>query len=223
MNGYDATHAIRAMQSVGPRIPIIAMTAAAGSEERQRCLNAGMDDFLLKPVDRALLARTLVRWIPDSADRTDRQTLVRTTVLAACDDPEGPADGQADVLDRSRLSNMLEEGDADLALVLRIVNRFEGRAHDAVTEMTAALEREDHGGLSQLAHGLRGGAANVGLLRLAGLCTDIELSAEGGVLPQPSALDDVATGVAAGVSQLERLAADLVRRAATTPASARHR
>ncbi len=227
MNGYDATHAIRSMQSVGPRIPIIAMTAAAGSEERQRCLNAGMDDFLLKPVDRALLARTLARWIPDSEDRTDPPTPGATPVLASCDEPDGPPDGppggRLRVLDRSRLSDMLEDGDADLALVLRIVNRFEGRARDAVTEMTAALERGDHGGLSQLAHGLRGGAANVGLLQLAGLCTDIELSAEGGLLPESSALDDVATGVAAGVSQLERLAADLVRRTATTPASARLR
>ena len=124
------------------------------------------------------------------------------------------------MLDRSRLSNMLEDGDADLALVLRIVNRFEGRAQDAVTEMTAALERGDHDELSQLAHGLRGGAANVGLLQLAGLCADIELSAEGGVLPEPGALDDLATGVATGVSQLERLAADLVRKTATTSASA---
>jgi PAS domain S-box-containing protein len=63
MSGYAAARAIRAAQRTTRRLPIIAMTAAAVPEERQRCLDAGMDDFLLKPVDREQLRDTLAHWI----------------------------------------------------------------------------------------------------------------------------------------------------------------
>ncbi|MFC4786305.1 response regulator [Nocardioides sp. MAHUQ-72] len=63
MDGFDATRAVRAMRGDGRRIPIIAMTAAATAEERERCRDAGMDDFLTKPVVPALLESTLARWV----------------------------------------------------------------------------------------------------------------------------------------------------------------
>ncbi|MBB6629623.1 response regulator [Nocardioides sp. KIGAM211] len=65
MDGFDATRAVRAMRN-GDHIPIIAMTAAATAEERARCQEAGMDDFLTKPVVPALLESTLARWVPGS-------------------------------------------------------------------------------------------------------------------------------------------------------------
>ncbi len=66
MDGFDATRAIRAVQSEGRRTPVIAMTAAAAADERLRCLDAGMDDFLAKPIDVPLLASTLARWVTGS-------------------------------------------------------------------------------------------------------------------------------------------------------------
>ena len=62
MDGYTATRHIRAHET-GRRQPIIAMTAAAVAGERERCLEAGMDDFLTKPVDAVRLAETLKRWL----------------------------------------------------------------------------------------------------------------------------------------------------------------
>ena len=62
MDGYTATRHIRAHET-GRRRPIIAMTAAAVAGERERCLEAGMDDFLTKPVDAARLADTLNGWL----------------------------------------------------------------------------------------------------------------------------------------------------------------
>ena len=64
MDGFTATEAIRAAEN-GRRIPIVALTAHATVEDRDRCLAVGMDDYLTKPVPRQVLLATLNRWIPD--------------------------------------------------------------------------------------------------------------------------------------------------------------
>ncbi|SEI41501.1 PAS domain S-box-containing protein [Arthrobacter sp. yr096] len=65
MDGFDATRAIRARNGHGARIPIIAMTAGALNEDRERCFAAGMDDYISKPVDLATLGAVLGRWVPE--------------------------------------------------------------------------------------------------------------------------------------------------------------
>ena len=62
MDGYEATRAVRAMESGARHTPIIALTASAMSEDRDRCLEAGMDDFIAKPVTPEHLESVLDRW-----------------------------------------------------------------------------------------------------------------------------------------------------------------
>src|SRR5690606_25018468 len=61
MNGYEATQVIRS-RARGRRVPIIAVTANADLDEQDRCLDAGMDDFLPKPIQLGAMAKLLVRW-----------------------------------------------------------------------------------------------------------------------------------------------------------------
>jgi CheY-like chemotaxis protein len=62
MDGYDATRAIRNLHGDAGRIPIIALTANALEEERQKCMAVGMNDFLTKPIDREKFAEALEHW-----------------------------------------------------------------------------------------------------------------------------------------------------------------
>lgn len=68
LDGYETTRRIRAASPDSARVPIIAMTANAMSGDRQRCIAAGMDDYLTKPVDPSLLRETLQRWLPPQSD-----------------------------------------------------------------------------------------------------------------------------------------------------------
>jgi signal transduction histidine kinase/DNA-binding response OmpR family regulator len=67
MDGFEATRVIRSRQGEGSRIPIIAMTAGVMAEERERCVTAGMDDFIPKPVAAATLRKAVMRWIKPAA------------------------------------------------------------------------------------------------------------------------------------------------------------
>jgi signal transduction histidine kinase/CheY-like chemotaxis protein len=80
MDGWSATREIRRLEGPSRHIPIVALTANAMSGDRDRCLEAGMDDYLSKPVDLALLSQAIQRWTqPDpavsmaSAERTLRR------------------------------------------------------------------------------------------------------------------------------------------------------
>lgn len=67
MDGYTATHAIRQIEGVGRRVPIVALTAQAMEDDRSRCLAADMDDFLSKPLSMEALARIVQKWTAGSS------------------------------------------------------------------------------------------------------------------------------------------------------------
>ena len=62
MDGYQATAEIRELESKEGHIPILALTANAMAGDREKCLDAGMDDFLTKPIQPKLLSETLNKW-----------------------------------------------------------------------------------------------------------------------------------------------------------------
>jgi HPt (histidine-containing phosphotransfer) domain-containing protein len=202
MDGYDATRSIRAMEDPPRRVPVVALTAAAVAGERERCLDAGMDDFLTKPVDVRALQETLRRWVQGATSDTDGaeagETAVGTTPRV---DPS--------VLDPARLEELLDLDPGDPSLLLRFIGRFGANAREAVDGMRGALEAGEAHRLGRVAHGLKGSSANLGAHRLAELCKEVELMGEGGVLATQAQLDGVAAEVEAAAAALEGFAAAL--------------
>jgi CheY-like chemotaxis protein len=65
MNGFETARRIRSSEPPGQRIPIIALTANVLPEDRQKCLDVGMDDCVAKPINREDLFAALARWLPN--------------------------------------------------------------------------------------------------------------------------------------------------------------
>jgi PAS domain S-box-containing protein len=172
MDGYAATRAIRAEQT--EHVPVIAMTAAAVEGERQRCLDAGMDDFLTKPVDPSALAAVLSRWLHGGESVAVRRTL--RPVPANDDGVASPVAGLAtDRLDELR---DLDPGNTDY--LDRAVGNFVRNSPTALESIRQAIADEDAEALKQVSHKLAGGALNLGVTAAGRTAQQIERVADGG-------------------------------------------
>jgi PAS domain S-box-containing protein len=184
MDGFDATRAIRAQEEDGRRTPIIAMTAAALTEEREQCFAAGMDDFLTKPVDPARLESVLAHWVT-------RQ----------------PATAPAD---REQVASRLGELQAmglEPALLAQLVDAYDVVVRDSLSAVREAVRTADHAEAGRQAHALRGAASNLGLAGLVELCRAVEAAAADGELPAPAAVDALSRAAADGAVLLREFLA----------------
>ncbi|MDQ3641479.1 MAG: response regulator, partial [Actinomycetota bacterium] len=156
MDGYAATAAIRLQEGDGAHVPIVAMTASAMAGDRDRCLAAGMDDFVPKPVRVHELERVLSR--VDGGGSSD----------------EVPA---ADAVDGDQLES-LRALDVDGGVFLAtIVESFLASATVSIQALVAAAESGDGAALSREAHRYKGEAATLGANGVAALCEELEMTA----------------------------------------------
>jgi CheY-like chemotaxis protein len=163
MDGFEATSQIRLRQGGRPHLPIIAMTANALVGDRERCLAAGMDDYVSKPVRLEDLSDALVRCIgPRQAfgDRT-RPDITR-----------GQGEDEMDPFDHTALEELpatLRDNLLDI-LSTEIGSRLE--------QIQSAVSSADVAALRTAAHALKGDAGTVGLRQVAELCRQLERCSE---------------------------------------------
>jgi len=168
MDGYDATRGIRALSGCAARVPVIAMTAGAMTGDAERCLAAGMDDYLSKPVDLNELIRILARWLdPQRATNLNDDTT---------EQPTGGADPVLDPAVLSELREMVGDADAVNSLIdMFIQNTTEGMGH-----LREACDAGDAHTVKEASHRLKGSSGTVGATRLADLLQELEALAERG-------------------------------------------
>ncbi len=170
MDGYQATAVIRGIETdSGRRIPIVAMTANTQPVDIEKCLSAGMDDHLSKPLTLGNLTSRLQRWL------TELNIAVPTSM----------ADAQSEETQAPQT-----EGPIDQAVLVRLREALGGAIGQAIRpfledmpsyldELAAAVVAEEHETLRRVAHAIKGAAWNFGALELAALAKNIESLAEG--------------------------------------------
>jgi signal transduction histidine kinase/CheY-like chemotaxis protein/HPt (histidine-containing phosphotransfer) domain-containing protein len=168
MDGFEATSAIRDPRTglSRPNVPVIAVTAHAMKGDRDRCLQAGMDDYITKPVQVSALMDVLTRWTAPEADEAQPERSVTEEGSAAAFEPQ----------------ELLGRLSGDQEICDEIVDVFVEDTRTQIAAMRDALQDEDAPGLRRLGHSLKGAAANVGAPALNGAGLQLEEAAEAGNL-----------------------------------------
>lgn len=165
MDGFEAARAIRELESESrQRTPIIAMTADAMVGTRERCMAAGMDDYLAKPVEPGQLDRTLRSWIRQVTEVD--QALEEGT---ARHKPVGAAPLKPNLRDRLRRMGVEAEDD-----IRELVHIFLDDTRDRTEQLEAAIAQDDPESVQRLAHALKSSSAYLGADELCALCTELE-------------------------------------------------
>jgi two-component system sensor histidine kinase/response regulator len=160
MDGLAATHAIR-QNSQFKDLPIIAMTANVMAGDRERCLKAGMNDHLAKPIDPDKLFDALLRWIPA------RTAAPNVTAAPAVTEQRPPADPAPLEIPGIDTQTALKRTGGNRQRYVSLLQRFADSQVGAVGEIRAALKAQDSPTAQRIAHSLKGAAANLGANALA--------------------------------------------------------
>ena len=171
LDGLEATRQIRKQETPGRHVPIIAVTAHAMQGDRERCLEAGMDDYISKPLQRQELLAALERWIKAEAEEL------------VLEQPAAPdranSDGDDAVID---LESALPRFSGDKAFLLELLSEFIRQVESGGKQMRQAAGSGDAEALFQLAHSLKGAAGAFSAKRLMERTLELEQRARAGDL-----------------------------------------
>lgn len=166
LDGYETTAEIRRREGHLRHTPIIAITAHAFAEDRERCLRAGMDDYLAKPVEPVILQSVLAQWLGASPQRSEAS---RSGAHAV------PGMSLTNIMRPSVLTAFregLEEGKPDP--VVEILELFCHNTESALAILKDALDRGDVSAVRRTAHSLKGSSDVIGLRQLAAISAELE-------------------------------------------------
>jgi CheY-like chemotaxis protein len=182
LNGIQATQQIHALLGAQSP-PVIALTAAASDEDRAICMDAGMNDYLTKPLSVAALSIVLERWfeqpanlpvpLPDATGKTHQPLPV----------PAGTADAEPILMDFDRLAQFKEFDDDQLSMTREVIALFRTDALQRMDAIEQAIRTHDAEALSWACHALVGAAGNVGAVAMQILAAGLEQQANAGSVP----------------------------------------
>ena len=199
MDGHTATRLLRA----DPRfkdLPIVAMTAHALVEERQRCLESGMNDHVTKPIDPDALFAALARWTKPS------------TIPAPA--PVAPKPSAGDVvvpeIEGIDIGGALKRVAGNKRLYRSLLEQFADKQSATGAQITAALEAGDRALAERLAHTVKGIAGNIGVESVRSAASKIERGIKDGDASVPALLTELETVMGLQVEAIRRALAGTV-------------
>ncbi|MBC7359341.1 MAG: response regulator [Desulfacinum sp.] len=215
MDGYEATVAFRRLEqersAAGKRTPVVALTAHALEGDREKCLAAGMDDYLSKPFTvvqmRELLVKFLGRpedkgWGGNDSDPQGRHGPEEGNAAAG-----SAGDAHLPVLDMQAIENIrLLERPGREDILERMIGIYLQRTPEIIEEMRRSLQDQDLTGLHRAAHSLKSTSATMGLMRVAEKSKHLEFMAKENRLEAPGRLiDEIEEEFVRGRTDLQRL------------------
>lgn len=192
MDGYTSTRTMRKLEIEGQlaKCPIVAMTANAMVGDREKCLAAGMDDYMSKPLNRNLIEQMLRKWLPPGAQsRTMEQPPAAphaqrsASPARSAAPPSTPANESA--IDNRLVSDLMEIMGAEFSELVRV---YLEDTPKALSQLERAAQTNDVESLIAPAHSLKSTSANLGALRLSEMAKRLEHGARMGELGEPSLL-----------------------------------
>lgn len=159
LNGLDATAIIR--QEINQFVPIIALTANAIKGEAEKCLKAGMNDYISKPFEEEELINAIARWL---GDRPETFNTLQSSAMES--KPAAP------LYDLKKLENIAQN---NRAFVVKMINLFCRQAPGDVTEIEMALRKQDLNTVRSVAHRMKPSIDNMGIESLHTLIREVEL------------------------------------------------
>jgi CheY-like chemotaxis protein/HPt (histidine-containing phosphotransfer) domain-containing protein len=173
MDGYQATREIRLRERGANRIPIIALTADAMKGAEQKCRDAGMDDYLTKPLNRALLGETV-----------DRHLAIRRL-------PAPPLESDSPVEDSPvDWEQLMTTMDGDQESAQELVRLFIDSGDAALRDISAALGRGDLAAVGYAAHSFKGSSASIRARSASAAAAQLEEAARAGATDRMPQLEE---------------------------------
>ena len=174
MDGFEATAAIREREKLtGTHVPIVAMTAHAMKGDRDRCLDAGMDDYVAKPLHVARLMEVIGRLAQTHFPGTENAGLPGES-RSATEEPSAAAHAAVLGAPPFDAEAALERVDGDEQLLEEILGLFREQAGALQEEIRGAVSRRDTPALERSAHSLKGSAGNISALEVQSLALRLE-------------------------------------------------
>jgi CheY-like chemotaxis protein/HPt (histidine-containing phosphotransfer) domain-containing protein len=170
MDGFELTDAIRKDEDeTGPRAPIIAITASAMQGEAERCLAAGMDDYLSKPIDIKILREKLYKWMPHA-----QSTKVEAKTTTSVEEPPSKANAGSvkGPIDEQALKDMFDCDDPQM--FKEILNDFIEPSQKIIEEIKTGWQQRSAETVKQATHSLKSAARSIGANELADTCLSLE-------------------------------------------------
>jgi CheY-like chemotaxis protein/HPt (histidine-containing phosphotransfer) domain-containing protein len=184
MDGYAATQAIRTHEAqTDKHIPIIAMTANAMQSDRERCLAAGMDDYVTKPVKTEALSALLQKWVHPLPDTSPLVQRVDTDAGPSLPPTPLPA------LDSTILATLQELSESTGPDFLsQLIADFVQDTTASLEALWVAVRAGNAEALAQVAHALKGSSASIGALGMADLCAALQVLGQHGAVMEAAPL-----------------------------------